>query len=269
MLNGMVFGGVFHRHPKLTLVFAELGIHWFAGAVQHMDNRGPASPESGVYMGHYAYELTPSEFVRRNVRITPLPRLHQSPVRLLEELPECVVFSSDYAHNESNPEPTAHYEPILADVQRRRARVVPRREPRRVLRSHGRSASRRHRNRKLTASADDRGETVHGERVEGNVNSCAAQFVRHGMVVVEDALDPRFCEDVIARGSRISVSTNKIGSRGKRGDRRRLERQIAGSPDVRTSVVAQSPKDGWTAGPAPRPRRHHLRPLSAACSCSA
>jgi len=85
--------------------------------VQHMDNRGPALPESGVYMGQYDYELTPSEFVRRNVRITPLPRSHQSPVRLLEEFPECVVFSSDYAHNESNPEPIAHYEPILADVK--------------------------------------------------------------------------------------------------------------------------------------------------------
>ena len=60
MLNGMVFGGVFDRHPKLTLVFAELGIHWFAGAVHHMENRGPALPESGVYMGHYPYELTPA-----------------------------------------------------------------------------------------------------------------------------------------------------------------------------------------------------------------
>ncbi len=116
MLNGMVFGGVFDRHPKLTLVFAELGIHWFAGAVQHMENRGPALPESGVYMGLYPYELTPAEFVRRNVRVTPLPRSHQSPVQLLEEFPECVVFSSDYAHNESNPEPTAHYDALLAGV---------------------------------------------------------------------------------------------------------------------------------------------------------
>ena len=117
MLNGMVFGGVFDRHPTLTVVFAELGIHWFAGAVQHMENRGPAIPESAVYMGRYPYELTPSEFVRRNVRITPLPRAHQSPVQLLEEFPECVVFSSDYAHHESNPEPTAHYQTVLADVQ--------------------------------------------------------------------------------------------------------------------------------------------------------
>jgi predicted TIM-barrel fold metal-dependent hydrolase len=116
MLNGMVFGGVFDRHPNLTLVIAELGIHWFAGTVNHMESRGPAIPESAIYMGRYPYELTPAEFVRRNVRVTPLPRAHQSPLRLLDELPECVVFSSDYAHNESNPEPIAHYEALLVDV---------------------------------------------------------------------------------------------------------------------------------------------------------
>ena len=92
------------------------GLDWFAGTVQHMESRGPAIPESAIYMGRYPYELTPAEFVRRNVRVTPLPRPHQSPVRLLQELPECVVFSSDYAHNESNPEPIAHYEALLADV---------------------------------------------------------------------------------------------------------------------------------------------------------
>src|SRR4029078_5697509 len=107
----------FHRHPKLTVVMAELGIHWFSGTVEHMESRGPAIPESAVYMGRYPYELTPAEFVRRNVRITPLPRAHQSPVRLLEDYPECVVFSSDYAHNESNPEPLAHYEGLLSTVQ--------------------------------------------------------------------------------------------------------------------------------------------------------
>jgi len=116
MINAMVFGGVFDRHPGLTLVFAELGIHWFAGAVQHMEARGPAIPESSIYMGRYPYQLTPAEFARRNVRVTPLPRAHQSPVRLLEEYPECVVFSSDYAHHESNPEPTAHYADLLAGV---------------------------------------------------------------------------------------------------------------------------------------------------------
>lgn len=116
MINGLVFGGVFDRHPSLTLAIAEFSLHWFAGTVEHMEARGPAVPESAIYMGPYRFELSPAEFVRRNVRITPLPRHHQSPLRTLEVLPECVVFSSDYAHNESNPEPVAHYDALLSDV---------------------------------------------------------------------------------------------------------------------------------------------------------
>jgi uncharacterized protein len=116
MMNGMVFGGVFDRHPKLTLLFAEFGVHWFAGTVEHMEARGPGVVESQIYMGPYPYELTPAEFVQRNIRITPLPRLHQTPRHTMSCYPDCVVFSSDYAHNESNPEPLAHYDTLMADV---------------------------------------------------------------------------------------------------------------------------------------------------------
>jgi predicted TIM-barrel fold metal-dependent hydrolase len=31
MLNGMVFGGTFDRHPDLTVLIAECGLHWFEG----------------------------------------------------------------------------------------------------------------------------------------------------------------------------------------------------------------------------------------------
>lgn len=116
MMNAMVFGGVFHRHPELTLILAEFGVHWFEGTVDHMEQRGPAQPETALYLGPYEFDLTPTEFVRRNIRITPLPRAHQSPLRLMERLPECVVFSSDYAHNESNPAPTAHYDALMAET---------------------------------------------------------------------------------------------------------------------------------------------------------
>ena len=131
MLNGMVFGGVFDRHPKLTVVFAELGIHWFAGA-PCSTWRTAARPfrSRRVYMGRYPYELTPSEFVRRNVRITPLPRAHQSPVQLLEEFPECVVFSSDYAHMRATRNRPRTTRTILADVQPEVRVIIPRREPR-------------------------------------------------------------------------------------------------------------------------------------------
>jgi predicted TIM-barrel fold metal-dependent hydrolase len=116
-LNGMIFGGAFERHPDLTVLIAETGIHWFAGTVEHMDQRDARRvPTAELFMGKYRWSLSPAEFVRRNIRITPLPNAHQSPVRLLEEYPECVVFSSDYAHNEGNPQPVAHYDGLLAGV---------------------------------------------------------------------------------------------------------------------------------------------------------
>ena len=117
MINGLVFGGVFDRHPGLTVLVAECGLHWFSGMVDHMQSRDSRQVvEAGLYMGPYPFALSPEEFVRRNVRVTPLPRPHQSPVRLLDDLPECPVFSSDYAHNEGSGTPITYYEQILADV---------------------------------------------------------------------------------------------------------------------------------------------------------
>ena len=117
MLNGMVFGGTFDRHPDLTVLIAECGLHWFAGTFEHMDARDARTqPEARLYLGDYPFDLSPSEFARRNVRITPLPRLHQSPIELLERYPECVVFSSDYSHNEGTANPTAYYRDHLRGV---------------------------------------------------------------------------------------------------------------------------------------------------------
>jgi predicted TIM-barrel fold metal-dependent hydrolase len=118
MLNGMVFGGTFHRHPDLTVLIAECGLHWFAGTVDNMEARDARrQPEARLYMGDYPFDLSPEEFVRRNVRITPLPRRHQSPIELLRSFPECVVFSTDYNHNEGSGTPAAYYDELLAGVE--------------------------------------------------------------------------------------------------------------------------------------------------------
>jgi uncharacterized protein len=117
MLNGMVFGGTFDRHPDLTVLIAECGLHWFTGTVDHMEARDARRmPEARLYMGDYPFELSPAEFVRRNVRVTPLPRRHQSPIPLLETFPECVVFSTDYNHNEGSGTPTDYYDQLLTDL---------------------------------------------------------------------------------------------------------------------------------------------------------
>ena len=114
-LTAMVFGGVFERHPTLTILTSELGIGWLAGLVERMDAMaGPmASP---LVIGEYKLPLQPIEYVRRNIRISPLPSAEQSPRELLERMPEVPVFSSDYPHFEGNPDPVGHYKSVLADV---------------------------------------------------------------------------------------------------------------------------------------------------------
>jgi predicted TIM-barrel fold metal-dependent hydrolase len=114
-LNAMVFDGVFERHPSLTIVFAEHGIDWIAPATFRMD--ALALPGlSPLLLGAYTLPMTPAEYVLRNVRITPLPVQHDSPVGLLELLPTLPIFSSDYPHFEGNGDPIGHYQKDLVEV---------------------------------------------------------------------------------------------------------------------------------------------------------
>jgi uncharacterized protein len=114
-LNAMVLGGVFERHPTLTVVFAEHGIDWVTPATFRMD--ALATPGlSPLLLGEYRFPLTPGEYVRRNVRVTPLPVPHESPTGTLELLPTVPIFSSDYPHFEGSGDPVGHYEQVLAGV---------------------------------------------------------------------------------------------------------------------------------------------------------
>ena len=114
-LTAMVLGGVFERHPNLTIVFAEHGIDWFTPLTFRLDAvAGPGL--SPLLMEQYTLPLSPAEYIRRNVRVTPLPVPHQSPVGLLERLPTVPILSSDYPHFEGNGDPMGHYDKELASV---------------------------------------------------------------------------------------------------------------------------------------------------------
>jgi uncharacterized protein len=114
-LNAMVLGGVFERHPALTVVFAEHGIDWITPATFRMD--GLTSPgASPLLLGKYRLPLSPAEYVRRNIRVTPLPVNHESPAAALAALPEVPVFSSDYPHFEGSGDPAGHYARVLAET---------------------------------------------------------------------------------------------------------------------------------------------------------
>jgi uncharacterized protein len=114
-LNAMVLGGVFERHPALTVVFAEHGMDWIVPATFRLD--ALAQPGlSPLLLGEYRLPLSPAEYVRRNIRVTPLPVAHELPHGALEVLPEIPVFSSDYPHFEGSGDPVGHYETELAAV---------------------------------------------------------------------------------------------------------------------------------------------------------
>jgi predicted TIM-barrel fold metal-dependent hydrolase len=114
-LNAMVLGGVFQRHPTLTIVFAEHGIDWITPAARRMDALATAGL-SPLLLGGYRLPLAPGEYVRRNIRVTPLPVPHESPVTTLELLPELPIFSSDYPHFEGNGDPIGHYQKELSPI---------------------------------------------------------------------------------------------------------------------------------------------------------
>jgi predicted TIM-barrel fold metal-dependent hydrolase len=106
---------VFERHPDLTVVFAEQGIDWVIPNVLRMD--ALAEPGfSPLVIDRYKLPLKPSEYLRRNVRVTPLPVAHQSPVPIIQGLPGVAVFSSDYPHMEGSGDPVGHYAAELASL---------------------------------------------------------------------------------------------------------------------------------------------------------
>ena len=112
-LNAMLFGGVFARHPKLTVLVAELRTGWLPAFLERCD----AATVSSMALGPWPYALSGGDMVRRNVRFTPLPGFGDTHVLdLLEQYPEMLVFSSDYPHQEGNAEPIELYQPGLDDL---------------------------------------------------------------------------------------------------------------------------------------------------------
>jgi predicted TIM-barrel fold metal-dependent hydrolase len=114
LLSSFIFNGVFERHPKLTLLLAELGVGWLPWVYREVDGR--IDPVSQLFLGEYHYSLKPSEFIERNVRATPLSWAKDRPIpQLMRDLPDdVVVFSSDFPHFEGYADPMGSYRDQLS-----------------------------------------------------------------------------------------------------------------------------------------------------------
>lgn len=108
-LTELLMNGVFARNPNLHVFVCEFGVDWIPEWVRRVDlYRNFATRMGGERWSH---PLLPSEYVRRQVRITPLEPdpTAEVIVQMASTAPEIVVFSSDYPHPEGGQEAVARY----------------------------------------------------------------------------------------------------------------------------------------------------------------
>lgn len=98
-LVDLVYAGVFARHPALRVVSVENGAGWAPYMMQAMDVRVFLDASRKLRFGDEE-PLRPSEYVRRNVRITFMS--DKLAIRLRDVIGvEALLWASDYPHPES------------------------------------------------------------------------------------------------------------------------------------------------------------------------
>jgi predicted TIM-barrel fold metal-dependent hydrolase len=113
LLSALLYGGVFERHPALTVLLAEMRVGWVPWFVNMLDRQAKSSPA----LGDWPWSLSGGDMLRRNVRMTPLPGMgDDDALEVLGEEPGMCVFSSDYPHQEGNVDPINLYGPALDEL---------------------------------------------------------------------------------------------------------------------------------------------------------
>jgi predicted TIM-barrel fold metal-dependent hydrolase len=113
LLVSMLYGGVFQRHPNLTVVFEEMRVGWLPAFVDTCTRQSLPSPG----LGDWPYPTSGGEMLRHNVRFTPLPGFGDvDALDVVRALPDMALFSSDYPHLEGNADPIDLYGTTLDDL---------------------------------------------------------------------------------------------------------------------------------------------------------
>jgi predicted TIM-barrel fold metal-dependent hydrolase len=103
-LVSMVMGKVFERFPGLRFGVIEVGASWVGPMCERMDLHATLMGKVGIQ-----YAMKPSEFVRRNIRVTPF--WHEDVNTMVERygLREVYCFSTDYPHVEGSRDPIGRF----------------------------------------------------------------------------------------------------------------------------------------------------------------
>jgi predicted TIM-barrel fold metal-dependent hydrolase len=112
-LATMILDGVLERFPELRIGVIEQGASWVPGWMRSMDSAATAFVKNEERLQKLS--LKPSEYVQRQVRVTPYP--HEDAGWCIEEAgEEVMLFSSDYPHVEGGRNPLGRFERSLADA---------------------------------------------------------------------------------------------------------------------------------------------------------
>jgi predicted TIM-barrel fold metal-dependent hydrolase len=110
-LATMIIDRVLDRFPRLKIGVIEQGASWLPGWMRAMDSSHTAFYRNEERLQQMS--LRPSEFVRRQVRVTPYP--HEDAGWIIANSGEEIcLFSSDYPHVEGGRNPMKRFEDALA-----------------------------------------------------------------------------------------------------------------------------------------------------------
>ncbi|HET6965528.1 MAG TPA: amidohydrolase family protein [Acidimicrobiales bacterium] len=109
-LATMIFDGVLERFPTLRIGVIEQGAIWLPSWMRQMESALDAFGRHEERLR--ALSLRPSEYVRRQVRVTPYPTEDVGWI-IRQSGPEVCLFSSDYPHVEGGRKPIERFEASL------------------------------------------------------------------------------------------------------------------------------------------------------------
>jgi uncharacterized protein len=110
-LAALIIDRVLDRFPRLKVGVIEQGASWVPGWMRAMDSAHTAFYKNEERLQKMS--LKPSEFVRRQVRVTPYP--HEDTGWIVANTgDEVCLFSSDYPHVEGGRNPLKRFEESLA-----------------------------------------------------------------------------------------------------------------------------------------------------------
>jgi predicted TIM-barrel fold metal-dependent hydrolase len=111
-LATMIFDGVLERHPHLKVGVIEQGCVWVPSWMRQMESAIEAFGRHEERLQQLS--LRPSEYVRRQVRVTPYPT--EDIGWVTDQIgPDILLFNTDYPHVEGGRRPMERFERSLGD----------------------------------------------------------------------------------------------------------------------------------------------------------